>query len=368
MSRSDRERVEGFRGVGGGCVRCGRVASASRVLVVVSTPHALSPNPHDAPHREDANTKPIRRRAEAMAVDSGDAEEPDPAELFSVVGNETRVEILRAFVERRRENCERARAGELEEMEAWEATLSFSELQEAVGIEDSGQFNYHLQQLLGRYVQEVEDGYMLTLNGTEIAGTILSGGYGGATMEEQELDADCTVCDADVVAGYRAGALVVHCEDDHFLMGQGLPTGAVEGKSLEELLTLTARLARHENELLVSGTCSYCYGPTTVEVGEAADWQDCEFGLQGFCKRCGMLFAGAVGTVLLGHPAVVAFYHDHGVDARERMPWELGFLRGAEQVERIGEDPDRFAVTVSADGDELVATVDGDGDVVDVSR
>jgi hypothetical protein len=303
-----------------------------------------------------------------MAVDSGDADDPDPAELFSVVGNETRVAILRAFVERRRENCERARSDDIEEVADWEATMSFSELQDAVGIEDSGQFNYHLQQLLGQYVREDGEEYALTMNGTTVVGTILSGGYGGGEMEDRKLDVDCTHCDAQVLARYRNGALLVHCENDHYLMGQGLPTGAVEGKSLEELLTLTARLTRHENELLVSGTCSYCYGPTDVTVGEGPDWQDSEYGLWGYCERCGMLFTGAVGTVLLGHPAVVAFYHDHGVDARERMPWELGFLRGAEAVERVGEDPDRFAVTVSVDGDELVATVDGDGNVVDVAR
>jgi DNA-binding transcriptional ArsR family regulator len=303
-----------------------------------------------------------------MAADSDDIDRPDPAELFSVVGNETRVDVLRAFVERRRENCERAMAGEVDDVEAWEATLSFSELQEAVGVEDSGQFNYHLQQLLGQYVAEHEEGYRLTMNGTTVAGTILSGGYRGIELDEQALDADCTVCEADVVAAYQAGAIVVRCENEHFLMGQGLPTGAVEGKSTEELLALTARLTRHESELMLSGTCSYCHGPTEFDVGEGAPWQDCEYALQGYCERCGMLFSGAVGNALLGHPAVVAFYDDHGVDPRERMPWELGFLRGAENVERVGEDPDRFAVTVSVDDDELVATVDGDGEVVGVER
>lgn len=62
-----------------------------------------------------------------------DTDEPTPLtpeEAFAVLGNEIRVDILRALWE----------AGE---------PLAYSELQERIGVCDSGRFNYHLRKLVG---------------------------------------------------------------------------------------------------------------------------------------------------------------------------------------------------------------------------
>ena len=52
-------------------------------------------------------------------------------------------------------------------------TISFSELLERVGIRDSGQFNYHLGRLRGRFVDRTDDGYRLTPTGAAVGETIL---------------------------------------------------------------------------------------------------------------------------------------------------------------------------------------------------
>ena len=52
-------------------------------------------------------------------------------------------------------------------------TISFSELLERVGIRDSGQFNYHLGRLRGRFVDRTDEGYRLTPTGAALGETIL---------------------------------------------------------------------------------------------------------------------------------------------------------------------------------------------------
>jgi hypothetical protein len=60
----------------------------------------------------------------------------------------------------------------------WEAdgdVTAFSELREVVGIRDSGQFGYHLDGLVGWFVDSTEDGHGLTQAGVQVDGTIAAG-------------------------------------------------------------------------------------------------------------------------------------------------------------------------------------------------
>lgn len=63
-----------------------------------------------------------------------------PDEAFAVLGDESRIDILKSL-------------GEANDQ------LSFSELYERVDTPDSGQFSYHLDKLLGHFVRKTDDGY-----------------------------------------------------------------------------------------------------------------------------------------------------------------------------------------------------------------
>lgn len=84
--------------------------------------------------------------------DSGEGQAPGltPGEAFSVLGNETRVAILQTL---------------------WNVggTAAYSELKERVGVRDSGRFNYHLDRLVGHFVERVDGGYRLTVAGEQAA-------------------------------------------------------------------------------------------------------------------------------------------------------------------------------------------------------
>jgi hypothetical protein len=81
--------------------------------------------------------------------DVTDAETLPPDQALALLGNETRIAILRVIAS------------------ADEETVPFSILRERVGIDDSGQFNYHLNKLTGYYVRRTTDGYALHQTGTD---------------------------------------------------------------------------------------------------------------------------------------------------------------------------------------------------------
>ena len=81
--------------------------------------------------------------------DVTDAETLPPNRALSLLSNETRIAILHVLAS------------------AEEEVVPFSTLQKRVGIEDSGQFNYHLNRLAGYYVRHTADGYALRKAGTD---------------------------------------------------------------------------------------------------------------------------------------------------------------------------------------------------------
>lgn len=85
-------------------------------------------------HREPAPTEPIREEG---------------IEALEALGNEQRITILRALAET-------------------DTPLPFSELRRRVGIDDTGRFNYHLDQLLGPFVRQTDAGYELGYAGERL--------------------------------------------------------------------------------------------------------------------------------------------------------------------------------------------------------
>ncbi|MDF9745462.1 DUF7347 domain-containing protein [Natrinema salsiterrestre] len=81
-------------------------------------------------------------------------------EAFSLLDHEIRLEILLAL------------------LEDWHAVYteprSYTELMDAVGMRDSGKFNYHLDKLRGVYVRQVEDGYVPTASVTALYRAVLA--------------------------------------------------------------------------------------------------------------------------------------------------------------------------------------------------
>jgi hypothetical protein len=95
-------------------------------------------------------------------VDAGEAVTDDPPpdealpspEALALLTDETRRAIVEAL------------------WAAGDPPLPFSALRRQSGVDESARFNYHLTQLLGRYVREADDGYELTRRGEQFVGAL----------------------------------------------------------------------------------------------------------------------------------------------------------------------------------------------------
>lgn len=292
--------------------------------------------------------------AESIAV-----ERRPPEDIFGVLANDTRVEIL----------------GQLGETP--EAVVSFSDLREQVGTADSGRFNYHLKQLQGSFVRNVEDGYTLTHAGQQVVGAIYAGTYtADATVDPVTTGVECPVCETELVAAYGNETATIGCECgepvEYFF-----PPGAVDEFDSEELPAAFYRWRYLDFQRTLAGFCPVCSGRIDGELvldGEAErtttlpDDAPAERAHVGFeCRRCGTTRRALATSPALVHPAVGGFLADHGIDVRTTPIWQI-----REAIERTvalrSRDPPRVEVRVTYEDETIEAVVTEDGSVEDVER
>lgn len=120
---------------------------------------------------------------------------PSPDEAFTVLGNETRLSMLHVLGEA-------------------SGDMSFSVLRERVGMRDSGQFNYHLNQLVGHFVEQTDEGYELRQPGKRVIQAVLSGAVTEEpVIEPTPIDHGCPYCGATGEASYSQGRVELYCTE-----------------------------------------------------------------------------------------------------------------------------------------------------------
>ncbi|WP_439028277.1 ArsR/SmtB family transcription factor [Haloarchaeobius sp. DT45] len=294
----------------------------------------------------------------------------DPSEdvshgaAFALLGNETRVAILRELWKT-----------------ATEGPVPFSELRERVGMRDSGQFNYHLTKLTDTFVRKVEPeddedgegGYTLRYAGIAVVGAILAGTYQQAGFDEPvPVDGACLRCGGTLELAYEHERANLSCtECDEFTLQANVPAGVFSERDHAETPALFDRWIRTQVDQVAAGFCMLCQGPTSFEVGlgggtglDAAD--DEEALVRYECERCGAGVFATVTEAMTRHPAVVSFYYDHGIDVREEPTWALDWL--LDDVTVVSEDPLVVSFDVTLDDETLRLTVDERLSVVEEER
>jgi len=306
-----------------------------------------------------------------------------PDDAFAVLGNETRMEILRTLGEA-------------------DGALSFSELRDRVGMRDSGQFNYHLDKVQDHFVTLTDDGYRLRQAGNRVIQAVLSGALTEApVLEPTEIDSPCIYCGASTVVSVREGHVRHYCsecsgtygtatlppvssgengtreqvEDDElgYLGGMVFPPAGIQGRTPTEVFEAGFLWATLELLATGRGVCPRCSAPIERSL------RICEEHDTGgrVCERCGNRHAvicrarcpnctqsSHVPFVLLclSDPDVLAFVTDHGLDPLQ----EWSALEWTEEVERT--DPFEAQFACSIDDDVLGFTVDDSLEVVEVTR
>lgn len=289
-------------------------------------------------------------------VDTGtDNEKLTPADAFSVVANDIRVEILCALAAAER----RAEA---------RSTVSFSDLFHAVDVRDSGLFNYHLETLLGHFLKKSESGYELTYAGRKVVRIVMEGAFSERIVEPFEVDGTCHECHGPLSASYENGRMAVECLGcGQFGIYGAFPPGGVEDRTPTEIADAFDTHVRAKLELIVEGICPECRGSIHSRIlpGTPDHWSYDGFDMIAHhrCERCEYQLWPAVSLHLIAHPDVRSFFFEHEKDPRETHLWNYRWAVTHQLAEIHSNDPWEVEVQIPVADDELRVTLDGNLDV-----
>lgn len=322
-----------------------------------------------------------------MSADNGPsytARSPDDA--FAVLSNETRVEILR-------------------ELGDSTGPLEFSKLYDRVDVSDTGQFNYHLDELVGHFVRKTDAGYELRQAGRRVIMAVQSGAvtdapvleptrttescwYCGAPIEvsflEERVDMYCRDCPGTYGKQIRAERRTVDTEGSGYLGYLSLPPAGLQDRSPVEVFR-TAWTWHHLDMLAVgSGICPRCSAAVDISVDACEDHRTAGE----FCDACGRHHAidfragctncifetgGPLLLALLANTDLLAFLTSH-----DRNPVSLDSVATVQEAhvrsdaatyaeELLSTEPLEARFTFTVDGETLSLTVDRELSVLEVS-
>ena len=277
-------------------------------------------------------------------------------ETFDLLSNEVRLDILRTLGEAMAEE---------------DAPLSFTGLQRRVGVEDNGRFNYHLTKLTGRLVAKRDDGYELKPPGNNIYQAIVSGAYTdeAGTDPVPVDDEHCPYCGADAAAWYEDSHFHLGCSEcENLVIRYPIPPASFNPDQPESLLAAGGAYILRDQASMRQGICPYCAGEVESELTKEGGGLE-EFNERVYssvarfvCVRCSWSMHCGVPFALNIEPAVVSFFHDHGIAIFEHHPWSI-YQYAEDRV--LSRDPWRVEVTCRIDGSTLRVVVDGAVNVVE---
>lgn len=256
---------------------------------------------------------------------SGGAGDLSSIDAFGLLTNDTRIDILLALWRRR-------------------GPQTFSELQENAGVEDPGNFNYHLEQLRGTFLLERDEGYDLTRAGRRALTAIFAEDITALpTIERTQVDRQCPFCGSSVELVAHEDDLRIRCptcpgsfevttrsrrRDTPHPSGTisvvSLPTGGVRDRSPNDLCDVGTAWTLARATTYLKGICPDCSGEISTSPIICSDHES-----DGICTHCGTRFLGRLdvecGTCLNGmvfnlsviarlDATAVAYFDDHGYD------------------------------------------------------
>ncbi|WP_425504261.1 DUF7351 domain-containing protein [Saliphagus infecundisoli] len=274
-----------------------------------------------------------------------------PQSAFQLLGHEIRIEILWAL---------------------WTApdhTATFSTLREEVRIDDNGRLNYHRDQLTGHFIEPAADneGYTLQQAGLNVIRAIHAGTFTDRSkLESESIDGTCPDCRSQLRFRYVDGMTNVFCPDCEQLWDEyAFPPGGLPNWDETDLAVAGDVWGRHELSLAQQGMCPACGSQMSAALVSGSDEY---FGhplhVRYECNRCEFHPRASLGEAVLGHPAVVSLFHDHGTDIRSVPRWQLSFCFDDDYIEVTSQNPLRGRVFVPCGDEVLDLSLDTTGEVV----
>lgn len=273
------------------------------------------------------------------------ADEIDTADALSAIGNHHRIEILRELM-----RADKAATG----------PVAYSELMERIGMRDSGKFNYHLQQLLGRFVAQSENGYRLTYAGRTVSSAIASGTLDDSiALDSKPVSGSCYECGEHTLVlqypGERVRVTCTTCGEEivHILF----PPAAVRERTFSELERDFNRWAKRWHTIVSENICPECLAPINGELSQQKGTPatgNTKVRAAVSCDQCWVRGHMPPGFLVLTHPQVVTAYWKQGIDIRNEPIWELDWAITQEFLSTVTEDPLTVDVTIPVVHGEIV--------------
>lgn len=261
----------------------------------------------------------------------------DAADAFGAIGNEHRVAILRALMIAYQQE---------------KTPVAYSDLMERVQMRDSGRFNYHLQQLVGRFVAEDTDGYALTYAGRTVVAAIASGTLtDSASLDPEPIKGTCYACgESALVLRYPSERVRVTCGAcEEEVVHTQFPPGGITERTVTEIKHAFDRWLRSWSTLACTGVCPECsgrmVGELAREVGTPATGNVTVRAVLS-CEQCWARGFFPPGLLVIEHPAVAAFYWQRGIDVRKRPLWKYEWALSNENQTVVSEEPLRVQLQI----------------------
>lgn len=299
-----------------------------------------------------------------------------PDEVFNVLGDETRMAILQALW-----NADVADHPQ-------DNVLTFSELQDIVGVADSGRFNYHLNQLVGHLINKTDDGYQLRAAGITIIQALLAGTLTEEpTLDPTPIDAPCPHCGGTVEVYYEDEQLFVRCRQGTHsgpfqkpgtIINLHVPPAGMQGRTPDDIAEAAMRWFDALTAPMLDDTCPNCSSRTSKTVEACENHEP----IDGLCEACGGRWAVFVYYEcrhcsfrtnvpayyhLWSDPGVIGWFHERGI--RFMGPtWEtMGYTIGGND-EVVSTGPLKVEVTVPVDEETLTVTLNEEMDVIEMTE
>ncbi|WP_227132185.1 DUF7351 domain-containing protein [Halorubellus salinus] len=321
--------------------------------------------------------------AERVFQASDDAAGLTPEAAFAVLGDETRLNVVRVL-------WSAGASHEYDDVDDTASTMPYSELRRRVGVEDNGRFNYHLSKLVPHFVRKTDDGYRLSGGGKRIARAVVA--IAGAHDAELPgvVGTACPVCGGVVEASYEDQWLRFACTQCDGLFGDAAPNGTLlnapfPAPGLAERTAddaLATELYRCTSDLtdMMQGVCPECasaargtlvvcdgHDPAPGEPCEACGtpfvaWGDLRCGTCQFAKRL------PVELCVLALAPAIGFLYERGTNVLAPSLDDLFDLVQTRVRTTVTDDPRRAVTTIDGGDEVLTVRLDDYLTVVDVSR
>ncbi|ACV12347.1 putative transcriptional regulator, ArsR family [Halorhabdus utahensis DSM 12940] len=276
-----------------------------------------------------------------------------PAEVFSILGNDTRVAILQAMLE----------------LGADEQPVSFTAIFEQVDMADSANFSYHLEQLTGHFLAQREDGYVFRYPGRKVVSSIFTG-----TLTERAqlgffpVEGSCYDCEGPLHGWYVDDELTIGCTDCGTIqVSYPFPAGGLDDRSTEDVLEAFQHYVRHHYCLAADGVCPECTGSIESDLVTDPEEDALDVAVEHVCQRCGYRLESTVGITMLDVADVLVFFSKRGVDLNAEPFWHFDWCVSDKRTEIVDDEPLRVRLTLPCAGDELRVLLDETVSVIDTA-